>query len=175
MSRRVSLNMRMSHEDHSSAEVYVALFMIEHPEMDAPLRLSTDPTERLSDEPLTYGTRSAWSTQNPIEDPYLFILASTNLPSDLEDAPASGNLILENVDRRMAEVLRSVNTQGTIHMAVVLASSPDQVEVEYRDMRILSADMNAGEITVNFSRQPVEEEYYPADRMTKQRFPGMHK
>lgn len=175
MSRRVSLNARLAQEDHSSAEVYVALFMIEHDELDAPIRLSTDPTERLSDEPLAYGTRSSWSTANPAADPFLFVLASSILPSDLDDAPAAGNIILDNVDRGIAEVLRSVTKQGTLHMAVVLASAPNNVEAEYRDMKIMSADINAGEITIAFSRQPVEDEYYPTDRMTKQRFPGIHK
>ena len=58
MSRRVSLNARQAQIDPVSAEIDVVLIEITHPDLDAPIRLSTDNTERISDEPLIYGTRS---------------------------------------------------------------------------------------------------------------------
>ncbi|MCF1492503.1 hypothetical protein GOZ83_05285 [Agrobacterium vitis] len=168
--RRVSLNARLAMEMGMTDEVYVALFYITHPDLDEPVRLSTDNTERLSDEPLMYGTRSTWMEST---EPFYFVLASTILPSDLDDAPTSGNLVLENVDNDIAKVLRSFTTLATIHMAVVLASSPDYVEIEYRNMQIVSADLTAGEVTLSFSRQDIEEEKSPGGRMTRSQFPGL--
>ncbi len=118
-----------------------------------------------------YGTRSSWMGSNPITEPFLFVLASTVLPSDLDDAPAAGNIILENVDNDIAKLLRSYTDLATIHMAVVLASSPNLVEVEYRDMKIISASLDAGEITLEFSREDVEDERSPGGRMTRSAFP----
>ncbi|MFT6444488.1 MAG: hypothetical protein ACJA1J_000725 [Sulfitobacter pontiacus] len=171
--RRVSLNARTAFDAPTTAEIEIALIMIEHPELDAPVRLSTDPTERLWVDPLMYGTRSTWMDSDPVNEPFLFILASTDIPSDLEDAPAAANIVVENVDSDIAALLRSFTDRPTVHMAVVLAGSPDLVEVEFRGMVMVSADGNAGSVSLQVSRAPVEEESVPMDRFTKDRFPGL--
>ena len=171
--RRVSLNARAALEAASSAEVEVALFVIEHPSLATPIRLSTDPTERLTTEPLAYGTRSAWMGANPATQPYLFILASVELPGDQEDAPAAGTIVLENAVSQVAALLRGFTDRPVVSMAVVLASSPDVVEVEYRGLKMIGAQGTAGEITLQISRAPIEDEAVPMDRFTKDRFPGL--
>ncbi|MDQ0454722.1 hypothetical protein [Rhizobium paknamense] len=171
--RRVSLNARLAKDAGMTDEIYVALFYITHPDLDEPVRLSTDATERLSDEPLMYGTRSSWMDSDTTTEPFYFVLASTILPSDLDDAPTSGNLVLENVDNDIAKELRSFTTLATVHMAVVLASSPSLIEIEFRNMQIVSADLTAGDITLNFSREDIEEERSPGGRMTRSQFPGL--
>ena len=72
-------------------------------------------------------------------------------------------------------MLQTVTTQATVHLALVLASSPDQVEAEFRDLKLVRSEGDASEITLYLSRQPIEEEGFPAARMTKQRFPGLHR
>lgn len=173
--RRVSLNARMAQDAQASAEIYVALFQIEHPELERPIRLSTDNTERLSSDPLYYGTRSTWRGANPIRDPFLWIVASAVMPSDLEDAPATAQLVLENLDQEIVNLVRSFTSPATIHMAVVMASSPNLIEAEYTDLNIISADINAGEISLSISREEIELEYLPGGRMTARTFPGLHK
>jgi len=171
--RRVSLNARTAFDAPTTAEIEIALIMIEHPDLDAPVRLSTDPSERLSVEPLMYGTRSTWMDSDPANEPFLFILASTDIPSDLEDAPAAASIIIENVDSDIAGLLRSFTDRPIVHMAVVLASSPDLIEVEFRGMVMTGSSGNAGEISIEISRAPIEEESVPMDRFTKDRFPGL--
>lgn len=172
--RRVSLNARLAQDAVATDEIYVVLLEILHPDLERPLRLSTDNTERLSIAPLYYGTRSTWRGADPVEDPYLWVVASTLLPSDVEDSPATGTLILENLDKEMVTIVRSFTDIATINMAVVLASSPDLVEVEYLGLEILSADITAGEISLRFSREEIEQEYFPGGRMSRDRFPGLH-
>ena len=171
--RRLSLTARTAGETAATDEIEVALFTIEHADLPAPIRLSSDPTERLSTDPLYYGTRSTWNGANRITDPYLFVIASVEVPSDLEDAPAEGVLVLENVTQDISELLRSFTDRARISMAVVLASSPDLVEVEFRNMQITGASGDVGEVSVSFSRAPIEEESVPMDRFTKDRFPGL--
>ncbi len=173
--RRISLNQRLSHDAHTTEEIEAALFHIEHEDLSDPVRLSTDPTERLSDDPLAYGTRSTFNGANPVSQPFQFVLVSTDMPSDLEEAPAEATLVLENVTRGIADVLQMITTQASVHMALVLASSPNQIEAEYRDLKLVRAEGNAAEITLFLSRQPIEEESFPSVRMTKQRFPGLHR
>jgi hypothetical protein len=172
--RRVSLNARLAQDAEATAELYVVLFEINHPLLPAPIRLSTDNTERLSEDPLYYGTRSAWRSANPVTEPFLWVVASTVLPSDQEDAPASAKLVLENLDADMVRLVRSFVDMATIHMAVVLASSPSLIEVEYTDLEIISADINSGEITLSISREEIENEYFPGGRMSRDGFPGLY-
>ncbi|KAA2314560.1 hypothetical protein E0K93_09595 [Puniceibacterium sp. HSS470] len=172
--RQVSLNARQIQDAVSTEEIYVALFEILHPELPASIRLSTDPTERLQDDPLIYCTRSTWRGANPMTEPWLWTIASALLPSDLEDAPASASLVLENLDSNMVAIVRSVVTPPTVNMAVVLASSPNVIEAEFLDLQILSADIDAGAITLAISRDEIEAEPFPSGRMTRDRFPGLH-
>lgn len=173
--RRISLNQRLALEAHSTNDIEVALFHIEHEALSEPVRLSTDNGDRLSDDPLTYGTRSTFNGANPVTQPFQFVLVSTDLPSDLEEAPAEASIILVNVTKGIADVLQLITTQATVHLALVLASSPNQIEAEFRDLKLVRADGDASEITLYLSRQPIEEESFPSARMTKQRFPGLHR
>lgn len=173
--RRLSLNARQAMDDPASSEVEVVLIEITHDELDAPIRLSTDNTERLSADPLYYGTRSSWRGANPITDPYLWVVASVLLPSDQEDTPAGATLVLDNLDWNIAELLRSFRTPAHFAMAVVLASSPDLAEAEWQDLLLTSAEISAGEILLTISREEIELEYFPAGRMTRRQFPGLHR
>lgn len=173
--RLVSLNFRLAQDADSTAEIYAVLFHIEHPDLAAPIRLSTDNTERLSSDPdLMYGTRSNWRGANRITEPFLWIIASTVLPSDLEDAPASAQLVIENLDREMVRLLNSFTTPATVHMAVVLADTPDLIEQEWSNLQLVSSEKDPGSILVSLSREEIEMEYFPAGRMTRNRFPGLH-
>lgn len=171
--RRLSLNARLAQDAEFSDQVQTVLYCIEHEELAAPIRLSTDNTERVSTEPLIYGTRSSWRGANPVTEPYLWILASALVPSDMEDVPGGASMVLENLDREIARLLRSFRTPATIHMAVVYASTPDVIEAEYSDLEIVSSDIDPASVVISFSREEIEREYYPGAAMTRDRFPGL--
>ncbi len=174
MSQLISLNARLMQDADSSGEIQVVLIEITHADLDAPVRLSTDNTERVSEPPdIAYGTRSSWRGADPLNDPYLWIIASTVLPGDQEDAPAAASLVLENVDASIITLLRSFTEPADVAMAVVLASSPDVIEAEFGGMQIISMDADAGAITLSISRELVEDEPFPSGRMSYARFPGL--
>ena len=170
--RRLSLNARMAQDAVASGEIEVVLFLIEHPELSAPIRLSTDNAVRISVDPEVYGTVSTWRGGSAA-DPYLWIIASAVLPGDAEDAPAQATLVLEILDAGMVELIRSFTSPATVSMAVVEASSADQVEAEWSGLQIVSAEIG-GEIVLALSRDEIELEPFPAGRMTKHVFPGLH-
>ena len=172
--RRLSLNARLMQDAEVPDDIYVVLFEFTHPDLDAPIRLSTDNTERLSTDPLYYGTRSIWRGADPDQEPYLWVIASALLPSDMEDAPAEGTIVLESLDDRITKILRSFTDPASVSMGVVLASSPDQIEQEWSGMNLTSANIGIGEITLSFSREEIELEYFPSGRMSRDRFPGLH-
>ncbi|KMK68587.1 hypothetical protein [Puniceibacterium sp. IMCC21224] len=172
--RRLSLNARQAQDAQGSGQIHVALFEISHPSLDAPIRLSTDNTERLSDEPRMYGTRSSWRGANPLTEPYHWVVASALLPSDLEDAPSSAAIVLEDLDGEMARLMRSFGDMAFVRMADVLASSPNEIEAEWSDMTIQSSSMSSGEVTLALGREEIEQELFPSPRMSRTRFPGLH-
>lgn len=144
----------------------------EHEDLAAPIRISSDPTERLSTDPLRYGTRSTWNNANPATEPYQFLAASFEVPGDQEDAPATVRLVLDMFDASLVKQLRSIATQATAHLALVFSETPNTVELEYRGLRVLSIDYGE-QLTITASRQPIEDESVPKDRFTKDRFPGL--
>ena len=173
--RRLSLNARMAIDPVSSDEIFVLLMEFAHPDLeDGPIRLSTDNAERISEDPLIYGTRSTWRGADPVSQPFLWIVASALLPSDQEDTPAAAQIVLENLDSEMVAVLRSFRTPATVNMAVVLADTPDLIEAEYLDLQLVSAEISDGEIQLSISRDEIELEPFPPARMTRDRFPGLH-
>ena len=176
MSRKISLNARLAHDAVGSTEVEVALVQITHPETNQVIRLSTDPTERIGYDPLSYGTRSNWLDADPKNDSetFLFVLISVLLPDDEEEAPGAARYVIEGIDNDLIEVLRSTTERASVSMALVLASSPSIIEQEWHDFELLSAEMQGDGITLSISRDPVTSEPWPAGRQTRERFPGLH-
>lgn len=171
--RRVSITARTALDQQLTDEIEVVLVKIEHPVLDEPVRLSSDPTERLSIEPLICGTRSTWRTAD--DSPFLFTMMDALVPDETDDGSAQGSLVLQVLDSDIAAVLTSTTVPATCHMAIVLASSPDVVEAEWAGLQHTDSDGDSGEIVLRFSQEALFEEPYPSDRMTKQRFPGLHR
>ncbi|WMT85559.1 hypothetical protein NO932_11535 [Pelagibacterium sp. 26DY04] len=176
MSRIISLNARLAHDAVASSEVEVVLIQFTHPETEQIVRLSTDPTERISYAPLAYGTRSNWLGADPNDDEqaFRFVLISVQLPDDEEAAPPAAQFVLDAVDASMAEVLLSTTQRAEVSIAVVLASSPNVVEQEWHGFKLINVEGDGGQITLSITRDPVTAEPWPAGRMTRERFPGLH-
>lgn len=172
--RLLSLNKRLALDAPASDLIEVALIEISHADLPAPIRLSTDNTERITTDPLVYGTRSTWRGANPASEPFLWVVAGAVLPGDDAEAPATAQLILDNLDSAMVELLRAVSSPPDVALAVVMAASPDLVEQEWTGLRVTSAEVDAGQIVLSLSRDQIELEPFPAGRMTRRNFPGLH-
>ncbi len=172
--RRRSLNARLAMDLAASDEVEVVLAEIAHPELEAPILLSTDNAVRFSIEPLVQGTRSRWRSPNNKPRDFLFVLMGALLPSDEDDTPATGTLVIELLDNEILDAIRSTTTPATVSLAWTLSSQPDSVDWEWIGFEMVDAPFNASEVRIRFTQPAIDGEAYPADRMTKQRFPGLH-
>ncbi|BBE74367.1 hypothetical protein [Oharaeibacter diazotrophicus] len=172
--RVVSLAARRSAEDAASDEVEVVLMRFSGGPLAEPVLLSTDPTARLADDPLTYGTRSRW--QSTAREDYLFVPARAVLPDDQDDQPPAASVMIDILDAAMVEPLRSfVERSVQVDVAVVLASSPDAVEAEWRGLWLLAVDGDAGMMTLTIGREDETGEPHSALRMTREIAPGLHR
>lgn len=174
--RRVPLNARQMMDAEVSEEVPVVLIEIVHELLTAPIRLSTDNLDLIENTPegQIRGTRSAWRGADPETDPFLHVIASAILPSDLEDAAQAGTLILDNLHPEMAKLVLSYNDLATISLATVMADLPDSPIQEALGLQITSAEITGTEITLTYTFEERENEPWPRARMSPSFFPGMH-
>lgn len=166
MSRTVSLTFRGAMNSQESADVVIVLLTISHPSYAEPLRLSSDPTTRLSETPLQYGTVSRGDT-------YLFCPFSASLPDDVGERAPTARLMLENVSRDLVTLIRSIPSPASATIELVLASSPDAVEIEYPAFQVRNASYNANVLTLELSIDALTDEPFPAGTFNPSSFPGL--
>lgn len=174
MTQLARLNNRIDHEKMVGEVLEILLLVIDHRLLDEPVRLSTDPTERFSFDPLTYGTRSAWRAPEGERAEYEFIVVMARVPDDTSGAPAAAQLVIEMHDDRLGELLLSTIEPAIVHMALVTSDDPDNPERQWADLEIIGVDIEGGDISFTLSRDPTAEYPFPARRKVRDRFPGMH-
>lgn len=96
------------------------------------------------------------------------------LPEDTDAVSAQVQIRIDNVDRQVARLIREFEGVPQVRIEVVLASSPDTVEVGPFDFSVLAADHDAMVITLNLGH---EEDFLnqavPAQTYTPTNSPGM--
>ena len=125
----------------------------------------SDPTERISVDPLIYATRS--QGQN-----WLFVPIAARLPDETDEVLAT-QLVLENVDPDIIEALSASTEPGLVDLQVVLSTSPELIEEEYRGLLCFAAEADIDRVELTLARESEEMEPFPADRMTAGQFPGL--
>lgn len=134
-----------------TAEVFVPLLRIEHPDLADPILLAynTEPVVRSDGTYL----------------PYAF---SINLPQQVEDETPTLSVTIDNTDLEVNDKIRSLVGQPQVTFSVVLASSPDTVEAGPFAMSLQQATANAQTITGTlgyeldiFAQQVPAQQYLP--------------
>jgi hypothetical protein len=147
-------------------EIPVLLLTITHPDLSTVWRLSSDNAVLLDSEEMLYGTQSRG------EDFYFFPM-SISLPEEGEDASNVIQITLDNVTREITPLLQSTITPAKITIEVVLASAPDDVEIEFPDFELASADVDAGSAVLSLTVDTMASEPFPADNFTPAAFGGL--
>lgn len=164
--RSLSLTMRRAISGSESGEIAVVLLTISHPSLAEPIRLSSDPTARISDVPLRYGTISRSQT-------YTFFPFVFQWPDDVGERAPVATIQLENVSRELIALIRSADSRATVSMELVLASSPSIVEQACPIFDLNNVSYNADTISLELSMDSYSTEPYPAGRFNPAGFPGL--
>lgn len=140
-----------------SDEVWAILLTIEHPNLAEPIRVTSNSENIVSNG-----------------ETYIAFPFGAALPSERDDQMARVQLIIDNVDRRVVEAVRTITSAPTVTMSVVLASDPDTIEagpweMTMRDIRYDALTVQ-GELSFeNILNAPCPEGIFsPAD------FPGLY-
>jgi hypothetical protein len=163
------LNVRAALQDQHTAEIEVALVTFTHASLAEPIRVSSDNTERLSMDPLRYGTVSDGET-------YEFILMSAIIPDDQKESLPRTSLMLSNIDASLIALMRSFTTPpASAEIALVLASAPDTVFQRFTNMTVTRVNYDESTVTLEleaFADRVSQREPF-GERQTRFRFPGL--
>lgn len=164
--RTVSLTFREAMNSSQTGEVPIVLITINHPQLVAPIRLTSDPTQVYSYEPLQYGTVSRGME-------FFFYPFNIKLPDDAEERAPSAQIQIENVSRLLVETIRSTTTPATVKLELVLSSSPNAVEIEWPDFMLTAVTYNDRVMTLNLAIDALVDVPYPSGSFDPASFPGL--
>ncbi|MCL4715450.1 MAG: DUF1833 domain-containing protein [Hyphomonadaceae bacterium] len=135
-------------------EVFLVLVGIDHVDLVQPIRVVNNV------EPVDSGGET-----------YVGLPFEIELPDEGE-RPGEARLSVDNVDRRIVEALRTVQSAPTVEIKVVLASQPDVIEYELSGLTLRDTTYDVATVQgylryEDLSIDPV------ADMITPSRFPGL--
>jgi len=164
----LSLNFRQAAFEAESGVFPICLITIDHADLPAPIRLSTDPTQRIS-EPVAdvvYGTVSRGNS-------FYFFPCELKLPDDTDDGPGQMSLQFSNVNRDYIAIIRSITGRPTVNIEMVLSNALNTVEAQWPEFLITDVNWDAGLISFSMSMETLEREGYPSGSYTPAAFPGL--
>ncbi len=97
------------------------------------------------------------------------------LPPDTEDAQPRLTLRIANADRAIVESVRSITSPMKVQLSVVLAGSPDTVEMGPLEFTLRDTRYDAGIVEGELRYEDILNEPFPAAVVTPGRFPGVFK
>lgn len=164
--RNMSLAFRAAANAEETREILVFLVTITHESLDLPKRYSSDPTARLSTDPLKYGTVSRGDT-------FEYLPMTLQLPDDSSDSAPTMKLVLDNVTREAIPLIRSISTPAQVSVELVLASAPDDVEATWPDFDVVNASYDATTVSLELAINALVNEPYPSGTFTPAGFGGL--
>jgi len=158
-------------QDMFAAETGTAMILLmtlTHPDWDAPVRVSTDPTARL-DETTTeilYGTLSQG-------DNFYFLPLRITLPSQTEEGPLRMRMSMDNVSRELVSALRSLPSPPSVDVELVAGLQTDVVLASWPQFLLVNVQYDANEIVGELVLEMLVHEPFPAGTFTPSEFPGL--
>lgn len=137
-------------------EVFIELVTLDHPELEEPIRVTSDGVETVS--------------RGETYVPFPFRLL---LPDDSDDAEITANLEIDNVSREILVTLRQLSSAPTATLEIVLASDPDVVEQSFPDFEIREIPWDALTLTGVLTQESFLNEPYPAGIFAPAWFRGL--
>jgi len=164
--RVLSLNFREALFAQESGEVVIFLLTITHLELADPIRLTTDPTERKSTDPLVYRTMSRG-------EEYLYAGVDITIPDEQDKSPPVSKLTIANVTRDLIPLARSVSTPPAVKIEAVLGSALDDVEMIWPAMDMTNLTYDASFLQFDLTMDALVTEPYPSGTFSPAAFPGL--
>jgi hypothetical protein len=148
----------------------ITLLTIYNPlnESEVIARLCDGFTQRISetDDEVLYGVVSNGFS-------YTFIPMQISLPSEDEAQAPRCSIVLNDVTRYITPIIRTITAPPRIKLELVLAKTPNVIEVSFSDFYINNFSYNAQSVTADLAMIDYEREPFPMHAFTPRYFPGM--
>lgn len=164
----ISVNFREAGYASETGRVPIMLITFDHADMVQPIRISTDPTERIleTDGLIVYGTVSRG------ED-FVFLPMRFKLPDDNDSGPGEMQIELDNVDRAMTQTIREIFSPISVKVEVVMDNAPDTVDLEWPEYVLTNIKYDATTITGTMTLENLIREPFPGLMFTPSTAPGV--
>lgn len=157
MSRTVSSALNAAILAQTSDKALLILLEIAHADLAETIRLVNNHTA------ITHGGETY--------SPFYFTLA---LPQEDNGKFGSVALIMDNVDRSIVYAVRSISSAAAITVKVVLADSPDTVEIQLADMVLRNVTYDAHTVSGELIYEERINYQVPGLLFTPNNFPGIY-
>lgn len=149
-----------------TGEISIGLITITHPATTEIGRISSDPTRRLGEDPLRYGTISRGEV-------YWYLPIDIVPPDSQEQSPPLARLSIDNIDRELIRLMRSTGEPATFTIEVVSASEPDIVQQPYPPMEVTLFSYDQYRAVFELQYKPLQAESFPVGSFTPSQFSGL--
>lgn len=139
-------------------EVFLVCVKISHADLVAPIRVVNN-------------IEDITRTEDAVSVDYVGLPFEIELPDEGE-RPGETRLSVDNVDRRIVEAIRTIQSPPDVEIRVVLASQPDVIEYELTGLTLRDAtyDVSTVQGYLRFEDLQVEN---ACDTITPSRFPAL--
>jgi len=139
-----------------TAQAYLCLITIAHPNLPTPIAVTSD----------AVATVSNGVTFNPF--PFLF-----QVPDDRSDQLPVAKLQIDNIDLSVITAIRSVgNVPPTVTMQIILASSPNDIEAQWT-MSMRNVNWDEMTVSMDLRFDEILDEPFPGDLVTPATLPAV--
>lgn len=137
-------------------QAFVFLLEIEHPNLSEPIRVTDNEANLVSNDEL-----------------YLAFPFRIALPTDQEDQIPSVHIVIDNVDRRIAEAVESINTPADLTFRLVRAEDPDTIEAGPWSYKFRNISYDAFQVEATVTNEDILNEPFPKDIFSPATTPGI--
>jgi hypothetical protein len=156
VSRTVSSLTRQALNAPETGEVFLILLTLSHSGLPEPIRVTSDA--------VTTTSRGHSFVSFPFE---------LVLPDDQENRAPRARLVIDNVDRQIVQAVRSLSTAPTVLMEIIRAASPDTVEAQFVDFKLMNVSYDAQRVEGVLTIEDFTAEPFPAATFSPGLFPGL--
>ncbi len=94
-------------------------------------------------------------------------------PDDTEDGDTKATIEIDNIDRSIVEVVRTIQSPPKITVQVVRGSNPDETEVEWPNFDLIQVDYDAFVVSGSIGQESFVLEPYPKDTFNQGTTPAI--
>jgi hypothetical protein len=156
MSRNVSAELKQAVYAQETAEEFIVLIALSHPDLATPIRVNSSGADVIS------------NGETFVAYPFEVVL-----PDDVDDRPPRAKLRIDNISREIVLAVRTITSAPFVTIQIIMASSPDVLEAEFLDFRLANITYDQLTVEGDLTLEEFIGEPYPARVFSPADFPGL--